>query len=108
MQHWIYLGLAISFEVAGIVSMKESQGFSRVLPSVLMFVFYAASFTALTFAIRKIDISVAYATWAGLGMALITIIGFGFYREPVTMLKIASILMIIAGVVGLKLSTTAA
>jgi small multidrug resistance pump len=101
---WIFLILAILFEVAGTTSMKLSEGFSRLIPSILLFVFYAASFVAVTFALEKIDISVAYAVWSGVGTALITIVGILFFRETVTVLKIVSIILIIIGVVGLNLA----
>ena len=104
MKAWIFLILAILFEVAGTTSMKLSEGFSKLIPSILLFVFYAASFVAVTFALEKIDISVAYAVWSGVGTALITIVGILFFRETVTVLKIVSIILIIIGVVGLNLA----
>ena len=60
---------------------------------------------ALTFAIKKIEISVAFAVWSGVGTALIALIGILYFKEAATMLKIASIFLIIAGVVGLKVSS---
>ena len=104
MQHWMILSLAIALEVAGTTSMKLSEGFTRTIPSILIFVFYAASFVALTFALKKIDLSIAYAIWAGAGTALITAIGILWFKEPATAIKLLSILLIIAGVVGLNLS----
>ncbi len=102
MLHWLCLAGAIVLEVAGTTSMKLSQGFSRPLPSVLLFVFYAASFALMTVAVKKIDISVSYAIWSGVGTALIALIGFGWFKEPVTALKVLSISMIVVGVVGLN------
>ena len=104
MQQWIYLIVAIVFEVAGTTAMKFSDGFSKTLPSVVMFVFYILSLVALTYALKKIDMSMAYAVWAGVGTALITGVGIVFFKEPSSMLKIGSIVLIIAGVVGLHLS----
>lgn len=104
MKAWLYLILAILFEVAGTTSMKLSEGFSRLLPSILLFVFYAASFVAVTIALKEIEVSIAYAVWSGLGTALITVIGILFFRETVTTLKIVSIILIIIGIVGLNLS----
>ena len=103
MQHWFFLAAAIALEVAGTVSMKLSNGFTRVVPSVLLFGFYAASFVALTFALKKIEVSVAYAVWAGVGTALIATIGVLFFRETASVLKLVSIVLIVAGVVGLNL-----
>lgn len=104
MLHWFYLAGAIVLEVAGTASMKLSEGFTRPIPSMLLFVFYAASFVALTFALKKIEVSVAYAVWSGIGTALITAIGILYFREAVSALKLVSIVLIIAGVVGLNLS----
>ena len=103
MQAWIYLVGAIALEVAGTTSMKLSDGFSRLTPSILIFVFYACSFALLTLVLKTVELSFAYAVWSGLGTALVATIGFLYFREPVTLLKIASILLIIVGVVGLNL-----
>jgi len=104
MQQWLYLIVAIVFEVAGTTFMKFSEGFTKTIPSVMMFVFYILSLVALTYALKKIDMGMAYAVWAGVGTALITLIGIVFFKEPSSMLKIVSIVFIIAGVVGLHLS----
>ena len=72
----------------------------------LYFHFYAASFVALTFAIKKIDISVAYAIWSGVGTALIALVGILYFKEAATMLKFASIFLIIAGVAGLRIGSS--
>lgn len=104
MNYWLALAAAILLEVSGTVSMKLSDGFTKLIPSILIFVFYAASFVALTIALKKIDVSVAYAIWAGAGTALIAIIGILYFKEPATVLKGVSIFLIIAGVVGLNLS----
>ena len=85
--------------------MKLSSGFTKLIPSIFIFVFYAASLVALTFAIKKIEISVAYAVWSGVGTALIALIGILYFKEAATMLKIASIFLIIAGVIGLKVGS---
>lgn len=104
MESWLYLVGAIAFEVAGTTCMKLSEGFARLVPSILIFVFYALSFTALTIAIKTIDVSVVYAIWSGIGTALIATIGILYFKESVTILKFASIGLIIIGVVGLNLS----
>lgn len=102
--HWIYLILAILFEVSGTTNMKLSQGFTRPIPSILIFVFYSISFAFLTLALKKIDISVAYAIWSGLGTALIATIGILWFEESLSVFKLTSISLVIAGVVGLNLS----
>lgn len=100
---WLYLGIAIALEVCGTTSMKLSEGFSRLVPSILIFIFYGLSFGALTVAIKGIDISVAYAVWSGAGTALIAGIGILWFKEPSGALKLASLGLIIMGVIGLNL-----
>ncbi len=103
MHPWLLLVSAIALEVAGTTSMKLSQGFTRLVPSVLLFVCYVASFVALTLALKKIEVSVAYAVWAGVGTALVAAIGIVYFREELTALKLVSLLFIIVGVVSLNL-----
>jgi len=105
MQYWIYLIAAIAFEVAGTTAMKMSEGFTKTWPSVAMGAFYLLSLTALTFALKRFDMSMAYAIWSGLGTALITVVGFYLFKEPLGLVKIVSIGLIILGVVGLQLSS---
>jgi len=104
---WGYLIIAIILEVCGTTSMKLSQGFTRLGPSLAIFVFYALSFGLLTLALKAIDVSVAYAIWSGVGTALIAAIGMVWFKEPVTAVRMISIVLIVAGVVGLNLSGAA-
>ena len=107
MTSWFLLVAAIVFEVAGTTSMKLSAGFTKVLPSVLLFVFYALAFAALTLTLKKMEVSFVYAIWSGLGTTLVTLIGILYFKESANIVKIASIGLIILGVVGLHLSSTA-
>jgi len=100
---WVYLVCAITMEVIGTTNMKLSEGFTKTLPSILMFVFYVFSFAFLTLALKKIDLSLTYAIWSGVGTALIATIGFLYFKEPVTAIKLVSIGLIVIGVVGLAL-----
>jgi small multidrug resistance pump len=99
---WLYLIGAIVTEVVGTTSMKLSDGFSKLVPSILVFVFYGLSLVALTLALKRIDVSVAYAVWSGIGTALIAAIGLLIFKEPLGLVKILSLLCIIAGVIGLN------
>jgi small multidrug resistance pump len=99
-----YLIIAIIFEVAGTTCMKLSYGFTKTVPSIFMIILYLLSLGSLTFALKKMDVSVAYAIWAGIGTALIVTVGILWFKEPVTALKIISIGLIIIGVIGLNLS----
>ncbi len=100
---WILLVGAICMEVCGTTCLKLSEGFTRWVPSVLIFVFYGVSFTLMSFAVRKLDLSLTYAIWSGVGTFLIALIGLFWFKEPFTMLKAASMALVIAGVVGLNL-----
>ena len=102
--HWCYLIVAIILEVAGTTCMKLSKGFAKLLPSLLIFVFYGLSFGAMTLTLKKIDVSVAYAVWSGMGTALIVVVGFFWFKEPLGAVKLFSLALIIIGVVGLRLS----
>ncbi|MFB6365943.1 DMT family transporter [Paenibacillus elgii] len=101
--YWLYLGAAIALEIAGTISMKFSQGFTRLTPSILMVVFYLLAFTALNFSLKQIEVSVAYAIWSGLGTAVIAVIGYLYFNESMSLLKAGSIILIILGVIGLNL-----
>jgi small multidrug resistance pump len=104
MNYYYLLLLAIAFEVCGTTCMKLSDGFSKLIPSIMIFVFYAASFSVFTLALKRLDVSIAYAIWAGLGTALITVIGIFWFKEPVNALKMISLIVVVAGIVGLNLS----
>jgi len=99
---WIFLSIAILFEVAGITSMKLSRGFAEMWPSVGVFVFYICSAGAVILALRRLELSVAYAIWSGVGTALTAMIGFVYFREPLTLIKLASLALVVAGVIGLS------
>ena len=101
---YLYLILAIVFEVLGTTSMKLSNGFIVLLPSISLFVFYIICFACLTMALKSIDVGVAYAIWGAVGTTLIVAIGMIFFNESISALKLISIALVILGVVGLNLS----
>jgi small multidrug resistance pump len=101
---WLFLLLAILSEIAGTTMLRLSDGFSKLAPSVAMIVFYALSFGSLSLTLKRIDVGVAYAVWSALGTALIATIGVLWFHEPVSALKVFSLVAIISGVVGLYLS----
>jgi len=106
MNPWALLAVAIALEVAGTTFLKQSQGFARPGYVAAMAVCYGMSLGALGLAVKRIEIGVAYAIWAGVGTALIALIGILYFREAVTALKMVSIALIILGVIGLNLETT--
>ena len=101
---WVFLFIAIVTEVFGTIFLKLSYGLTKVIPVILMILFYGLSFAFLALCIKKIDVSVAYAIWSGVGTALITIFAFMIFKEPLGAFKLFFIALIIAGVVGLNLT----
>lgn len=104
MTGYMYLAIAIFFEVCGSTCMKLSDGFSNLLPTALIFVFYGISFGIFSIALKTLDVSLAYAIWSGAGTLAITVIGILYFREPATALKMVSIFVVMIGVAGLHLS----
>ncbi|MFL0250677.1 DMT family transporter [Clostridium neuense] len=100
---FIYLFLAIIFEVSGTTLMKLSNGFSNIKYAVIMLIFYVLSLSTLTLALKKIQIGIAYATWSGIGIVLLTIIGLIAFKEPINLQKVIFIGFILVGTVGLNL-----
>ena len=101
---WAWLAAAIVLEVSGTMCMKLSESFTRLYPSILIFVFYGCSMAAVTMALKRIELGMAYAVWAGIGTALIALIGILLFRESVTIIKLVAITLIITGVIMLHLS----
>jgi len=101
---WAWLAAAIVLEVSGTLCMKLSESFTRLLPSVLIFVFYGCSMAAVTMALKRLELGITYAVWAGVGTALVAGIGIVLFKEPATTLKLIAILLIITGVIMLHLS----
>jgi small multidrug resistance pump len=102
--NWVLLFIAITFEVLGTTFMKLSRGFSRPGPTAFMFIAYGIGLTLMNMVLKRMDVSVVYAIWSGMGTALIAIIGILWFKEPLTAIKIISIVLIIFGVIGLNLN----
>ena len=100
---WLILAVGIVFEVLGTLMMKYADGFTKLVPSVLVFIFYGISLATLVFVLEKMQVSVAYAIWASAGTALTVLIGIIWFHESVSVIKIASIGLIILGILGLEL-----
>lgn len=101
---WIYLILAIAFEISSTTLMKMSNGFTKILPTVGTFLGYIICFSFLSISLKKIDLSVAYAIWSAVGIFVLSAIGIFVFKESINILKVISILFIVLGVVGLNLS----
>jgi len=104
---WAWLGLAILLEVSGTICMKLSDGFARLLPALAMVVLYLGSFAAMIVSLKRIELGVAYAVWAGAGTALIALVGIVAFGEAAGLMKFVAILLIIVGVVMLRLGEVA-
>jgi small multidrug resistance pump len=101
---WIYLAAAIASEVVGTVFLRYTDGFTNPAPSALVLITYAVSIWLTALAVKGLEISLAYAVWAGVGTAAVAVIGMAAMGETVNALKLASIALVITGVVGLNLS----
>lgn len=101
---WILLIGTILFEVAGTVSMKLSQGFARLIPSVCIVIFYGLSFALLTLTLKTMHVSTVYAIWSGLGTALVAIIGALYFREAMPPIKALGIGCVVLGVILIHLN----
>jgi small multidrug resistance pump len=102
--HWLYLIIAILLEVSGTTCMKISDGFSKLAPTLFIFIFYGLSFTFLSLALKVLPIALTYAIWSGIGTAAITVIGVIWFGEGINAIKLISLLLIIIGVAGLHFS----
>ena len=96
---YLLLTLAIIFEVAGTMLLPLSQNFTKFLPTFGLTIFYVGSFYCLTFTLKLIPISIVYATWSGMGIFLITILGYFIYRQTVNWQIAMGLLLIIIGVI---------
>jgi small multidrug resistance pump len=104
MTAWLYLATAIAVEVAATVALRSSDGFTVPAPTAGAVVGYALSIWLLALSLKGLEVSLVYAIWAGIGTAAIAVIGMTALGEPVSVLKITSIAVIIAGVVGLNVA----
>ncbi|MFF0149539.1 small multidrug resistance pump [Amycolatopsis sulphurea] len=105
---YLYLALAIGAEVTATVSLRFSEGFSRLGPSILVIAGYGFAFFALSQVLKAgLPIGVVYAVWAAAGVALVALVGVLFLKEPINLAMIAGILMVIGGVVLIELGSKA-
>ncbi len=106
--YWIWLFAAILLEVAATVFMKLSNGFSRLVPTLIMGLFYGISFFPLAIALKKMDVGVVYAVWSAVGTVLVSMTGTFLFKEAMSWPKVAAITLIIVGVVALNLTERSA
>ena len=101
---WVYLFIAALFEVGWATGLKYSQGFTKFWPSVLTLVAIVVSLTCLALSVRTIPIGTGYAIWTGIGAVGTAVLGILLFAEPLTVWRVISLLLIVSGIVGLKLS----
>ncbi|MBO0912974.1 multidrug efflux SMR transporter [Streptomyces laculatispora] len=97
------LAAAIAAEVAGTTAMKYSEGFTRLWPSLVTVVGYLLAFSLLAQTLKTMSMGTAYAIWAGIGTAAVAVIGILFMGESGNLVKVAGVVLVIAGVVVLNL-----
>lgn len=103
---WIYLAVAGILEVVWAFFMKKSEGFSLLTPSVITIVTMIGSFALLSIAIRSLPLGTAYAIWTGIGAVGAFVVGIVILGEAATFFRVASVTLILAGIIGLKLSSS--
>ena len=96
---YLYLALAIAFEVVGTSALKASETLTRLVPSLVTLITYTASFVFLALSLRTIPIGIAYAMWAGLGIVLIALVGWFWFRQTLDVPALIGLALIVAGVV---------
>jgi quaternary ammonium compound-resistance protein SugE len=104
---WVMVVVAGLLETGFALCLKQSHGFSRLWPTVGFCLFALGSFGLLTLALKRLDVGPAYAVWTGIGAAGTAIWGMIFFGDVVSVLKVVSISLVIAGVIGLQLSGSA-
>jgi quaternary ammonium compound-resistance protein SugE len=102
---WVYLFIAGLFEVGWAIGLKYTDGFSRLIPSVLTIAAMIVSLALLGLALKTLPVGTAYAVWTGVGAVGTAALGIYLFGEPTTAARLASIGLIVAGIVGLKLVT---
>ena len=101
---WMILMVAGLFEVGWAIGLKYTEGFTRLVPSLLTVAAMIVSVYLLAIAVRTLPIGTGYAVWTGVGAAGTALLGIVLFSEPATLARIASIALIVAGIVGLKLA----
>jgi small multidrug resistance pump len=102
MYPWLFLLLAITFEVVATSFLKLSHGWTKLAPTLWALLFFPMSTAVYSLALKKIDISMAYAVWSGLGTAAMVFVGAFFFGETLQPIKLLFIALIVAGIIGLR------
>ncbi len=103
--NWIYLAIAGVLEIAWAIGLKYTEGWTRLVPSLITGALLIASFYFLSLAVRTLPIGTAYAVWTGIGTVGAAILGMVLFDEPRDIVRVLCIMLIIAGIAGLKLTS---
>jgi small multidrug resistance pump len=104
---WVLLGIAIAAEIFGTLSLKASDGFSKLLPSLGVLLGYGAAFTLMAMSLKKLDVGITYAIWSGVGIIGATIGGVIFFNQHLSKMTIVGMAVIVIGVVVMNLGGAA-
>jgi len=104
--NWFYLFIAGLLEIAWAVGLKYTEGWTRLIPSLATAVLMIASFYFLSIAVRTLPIGTAYAVWTGIGTVGAALLGMFLFDEPKDIVRVLCIALIIAGIAGLKITST--
>ena len=103
--NWLILGIAIVGEVIATSALKASEGFTRLVPSLLVVIGYSVAFYCLSLTLKVIPVGVTYAIWSGVGVVLVSIAGWVFYKQSLDIPSVIGISLIVAGVIILNIYT---
>ena len=96
---YLFLVGAIFCEVAGTMLLPVSQNFTKLIPTTLLTIFYLSAFYLVTFVVNKLPIAIVYATWSGLGIFTIAILGYVFFKQTLAWQSIVGLFLIVIGVI---------
>lgn len=99
MNHWLALAIAIMAEVIGTTALKVSNEFTRIVPSFIVVISYAVAFYFMSISLRVLPVGIMYAIWSGMGIVLISILGWLVYKQTLDMPAMIGLAFIIAGVI---------
>lgn len=102
---WLFLASAIILEVLGTIAAKQANGFTNLAASILMMLCYGLAFSGLTFAMRSIEMSVAYPVWTGFAILAVSVLGIVLFHESMNFAKGLSIFLLVIGLVGLTMGS---
>ena len=107
MNKWLMLGIAIVAETIATSALKSSEGFSKLVPSAIVLVGYGVAFYFLSLTLRSIPVGIAYAVWSGVGIVLITVVGWAVFGQKMDAPALIGMALIIAGVVIMNVFSSA-